>query len=108
MLPVARNDAISVSSSSATCDTDEPKIAGSIRRPILRTPSWPQFQRGRRSRPSLSMNGSWKPSCTSPETNTPIASAMPGWAKCGATNAANTIMTTFISVEVVAGTANLP
>ena len=38
MLPVARKDAISVSSSSATWDTDEPKIAGIISRPILRTP----------------------------------------------------------------------
>ena len=108
MLPVARNDAISVSSSSATCDTEEPNIAGSIRRPILRTPSWPQRQRGRLSSPSLSMNGIRKASCTRPATKTPIASTTPGRSKPGAIHAAKTIMVRFMSVEVSAGAANRP
>ena len=71
----------------------------------MRTPSWPQRQRGRFSSPSLSMNGTWNASCTSPDTKTPIASTTPGRSKCGAIHAANTIMTRFISVDVVAGTA---
>jgi len=58
-----------------------------------------------RSSPSFSMNGIWNPSCTSPETKTPIASTTPGRSKWGAIHAANTIMTRFISVDVVAGTA---
>ncbi len=104
MLPVTRNDAISVSSSSATCETDEPKIAGSISCPIFFTPASSQRQRGRRSRPSFTMAGSWKASCTAPATNTPTESTTPGCSKRGAIHAANTIITRFISVDISAGT----
>ncbi len=41
-----------VSSSSDTCATEEPKMPGSISRPMRRTPSCARLKRGRGSRPS--------------------------------------------------------
>ena len=51
--------------------------------------------------------GTWKPSCNRPLTNTPMASATPGFAVCGAIHSATMIMTTFMITCVYAGSANL-
>jgi hypothetical protein len=58
MLPATRNDAISVSARMLTCATEDPNIAGSIKRKIRRTPSCARSQRGRGSRPRRFRNGS--------------------------------------------------
>jgi hypothetical protein len=78
MLPVTRNDAISVSSRMLTWATDEPKRPGIIRDRILRTPGWRQPQRGRGARRSRASDGHRQASCTTPAVKTPAASAIPG------------------------------
>ena len=99
---------MTVSSSSDTCATEEPKMPGSISRAMRRTPSRARSKRGRGRSPSACSAGNWATSCTTPATKTPIASTRPGFGKYGATTPAATIMTTLSSVWLSAGTAKRP
>jgi hypothetical protein len=75
---------------------------------MRRTPSAAGFQRGQRNRPRRMTAGTWKPTCSRPLTNTPMARVTPGLAVCGAMPIATTIMTMFMITWVYAGSANLP
>ena len=108
MLPVTRNEAIRVSSSRLTCAIEEPKMPGSMSLPMRRTPSAAGRQRGHESRPSRATDGSMNTSCTTPDTNTPMASTTPGLSEPAAMTTANRIITRFMSTCVKAGTAKRP
>ena len=83
-------------------------MPGSMSLPIRRTPSAAGRHRGQVSRPSRATDGSMKTSCTTPETNTPMASVTPGFAASAAKTTANRIITRFMSTCVNAGTAKRP
>ena len=108
MLPVTRNEAITVSSSRLTCAIEEPRIPGSMSLPIRCTPSAAGRQRGQLSNPSRATEGSWNNTCSAPETNTPIASTTPGFSAFTASTSAKKIITRFMMTCVNAGTAKRP
>ncbi len=80
-------------------------IAGPISLAMRRTASCCRFQRGSRSTRSRRSGGICTITCSTPPTNTPIASATAGRSKCGDTHAANTIITTLRMTDVNAGSA---
>ena len=108
MLPTGNSDAMMPESSTLIWATDEPKIAGTMRRNARRTPSCCGRQRGFGSARIDARNGNWKSSCTTPATNTAYASAMIGCSSSGATQTAAAISTTLSNTGVNAGTPKRP
>jgi hypothetical protein len=94
-----------VSSTRLTCAIEEPTIPGIISRPMRRTPSCAGRQRGQPRSPRRATVGSCISNCSTPATNTPTASTMPGLRLCSAMPTANTIITRFIATCVKAGRA---
>ena len=86
------------------CPIETPNTAGPISFRILHTPGSVRSKRIRGSMLIPARNGSWKPSCSRPPTNTAQARARIGGSKNGASHSANTMNETFSSVGVNAGT----
>ena len=108
MLPVVRNEATHDPSSSEIWATDEPKMPGSIRRATRATPSSSAAQRGAVRRPRVRRPRNWATNCTTPATNTPMASTVPGEAERGASQAANAIMIRLSSTGLKAAVPKRP
>ena len=75
ILPVCRNEAMTVSTSRFTWVTEAANRVGIIRVMILPTPSLSRLNLGSGNNLSLNRNGNWNSSCTRPARNTPQARA---------------------------------
>ena len=108
MLPTGSSDAMMPDSSTLICATDEPKIAGTIKRNARRTPSCCGRHRGLGNARICARKGSWNSSWARPATKIAYASAMIGWSRSGAAQTAAAISTTLRITGVNAGTPKRP